>query len=63
VVGLKSSVPQFKRNPPISVAAFMLVADTLDRFSLFEVFLGLTQAFQMVVIAASGDTRYDQKQR
>ena len=62
MVGLKPSVSQFKRNPPITVTAFMLVADTLNHFSLFEMPGEFTQAFQVIVIAAPGDTRYDQKQ-
>lgn len=62
MVGLESSPPQFKRDASITVTAFMLVADTLNHFSLFEMPGEFTQPFQVIVIAASGDTRYDQKQ-
>jgi hypothetical protein len=63
VIGLKSSPPQFKCNPPIAITTFILAADGSDHLSLLEMLLGLTEALQMIVITASGDTRYDQKQR
>jgi hypothetical protein len=62
MVGLKSSLSQFKCDPPIAISALMLTADTLDRLSLFEVLLWLTETLKVIVITASGDTRYDQKQ-
>jgi len=61
VVGLKPPLSQFKCDPPIAVTAFVLVADVPDRLSLFEMLGGLKEVFQVIVIAASGDMRYDQK--
>jgi len=62
VVDPKSSSSQFNCNPPITISAFMLNADVSDHLSLFEMFLGLTKALQVIVIAASGKARYGQKQ-
>ena len=62
MVSLESSPPQFKRNPPITITAFMLMADTSDRFSLSEMLWRLVETLQVIVIGASGDTRYAQKQ-
>jgi hypothetical protein len=63
VIDLKSLLPHLKRDPPITITAFMLAADISDHFSLFELLLGLKEAFQVIVIAASGKARYGQKQR
>jgi len=62
VVGLESSPPQFKRDTPITISAFMLVTDAPDRFTLFEVSGRLIEMVEMIIIGASGDTRYAQKQ-
>jgi len=40
----------------------MLVTDALDRLTLFEMPGRLIEMVQMIVIGASGDTRYAQKQ-
>ena len=63
MVGLKSPPSQFKCDPTITITTFMLAADTSDHLSLFEMLGELTKVFQVIVITASGDTRYDQKQR
>lgn len=63
MVGPESLPPQFNRDPPITVTALVFVTDVPDHLSLFEMLGGLTKALQVIVITASGDTRYYQKQR
>ena len=62
MVGLKPPLSQCQCDPAVPVSTFVLAADTPDHLSLFEVPLWLTQALQVIVITASGDTRDDQKQ-
>jgi len=62
MVSEKSSPPQFKRDTPITVSTFMLIADTPDRFTLFEVFGKQIEMAEVIIIGASGDTRNVQKQ-
>jgi len=40
----------------------MLVTDAPDRFTLFEVSGRLIEMVEVIIIGASGDTRYAQKQ-
>jgi len=62
VVGPESSPSQFKCNSPIAITALMLNADVSDHLSLFEILLGLAEVLQVIVITASGEARYYQKQ-
>jgi len=40
----------------------MLNADVSDHLSLFEILLGFAEVLQVIVITASGEARYYQKQ-
>jgi hypothetical protein len=48
VIGSESSPPQFQRDPPIAIAAFMIMAYVLDRFPLFEMLFRLIEAIQVI---------------
>lgn len=62
MVGVESPPSHFKRDTPITISALMLTADASDRFTLFEVSGRLIKMAEVIVIGASGDMRYAQKQ-
>lgn len=62
MIGLESSSPQFQCDPSIAITTLMLNTNLLDHFSLLEVLLRLTRMVPVIVIIASGEARYYQKQ-
>jgi len=46
---------QFKRNPPVAIAAFVLGTDLMYRFSFTGMLFRIIQLLQMIIKAAPGE--------
>jgi hypothetical protein len=62
VIDLESSAAQLNRNPSIAITAFILGTDLLDLLSFISMFERFIEPIQVIIIAASRDFRYYQKQ-
>lgn len=61
VVGVISPLMKFKGDPPVAIAAFMFVANAADLGLFLDMFSWVRSVFLVMVICASGESRYDQK--